>query len=74
MEGENLERIECADCGELMEELAPAFESLDGSIILCFECATRRGGLYDAERDEWVEPPELSDVPGLPREVREPPP
>ena len=30
--------------------------------LLCFDCAVRRGGRYDAERDTWTESP---DVAGL---------
>lgn len=71
MEEQELERYECADCGELVSDEAPHFE-LGGEteLVLCFECAVRRGGQYDASRDEWVKFPDLRAVPGANSEQR----
>lgn len=57
----------CASCGV---ELAPATErgyAFGESGVLCYACATRRGGVYDAVQDRWSREPDLS---GLPDERR----
>jgi hypothetical protein len=66
-EEEFLETIECAECGELVEESVPSFV-LSERYSLCFECAVRRGGLYDVRRDRWTRPPSLEGLPGAPAE------
>ena len=56
------EREVCASCGE---RIAPESESAFGfgtGNVLCAVCATRRGGRYDASRDVWDEPPDLSGL------------
>ena len=43
----------CADCGEPTElDSSLSFATSDGK-VLCFNCAIRRGGKYDDERDRW---------------------
>ncbi len=55
--------IGCAECGaSLWEDMGRAF-SFAPHRYLCFECATRRGGLYDPGLENWMMPP---DVRGLP--------
>lgn len=57
----------CIDCGaELWPDVDRAF-LCSSEIYLCFECAERRGGVYEADEDRWVVPP---DVAGLPDERR----
>lgn len=56
------EREVCASCGERI-----ALDSERGFVfgtgnVLCAACATRRGGRYDARRDAWDEPPDLSGL------------
>jgi hypothetical protein len=52
----------CADCGsELMPESVETYHfGVSGE--LCSACAERRGGTFDADRDEWTSPPDLSDL------------
>jgi hypothetical protein len=60
--GENEELTECCECGA---EVVPAIDSayvLDGA-VLCFDCAVRRGGDYDAEEERWTVAPRVSDLP-----------
>jgi hypothetical protein len=53
----------CADCGEIvLEGLSPIYNFGEGE-VLCWKCAIRRGGKYDSERDNWVEPPNTADLP-----------
>jgi hypothetical protein len=59
-EGEDL--VTCVDCG------GAVWADVDRSFmyatdeVLCFECARRRGGVFDEHEDRWVVPP---DVDGL---------
>jgi hypothetical protein len=66
-EEEFLEAIECAECGDLIEESSPFFAYSERH-ILCFECAIRRGALYDVRRDVWTKGPSLEGLSGLPEE------
>jgi hypothetical protein len=48
----------CCDCGaEIWPEVDRAFACATGT-YLCFACAERRGGVYDANEDRWLAPPE----------------
>jgi hypothetical protein len=57
----------CADCGAEVHAARDRGYALDAERVLCFACATRRGGTYDEWRDLWIEPP---DVGGLEEEKR----
>ena len=35
-----------------------------GASALCWDCAIRRGGVYDADADSWTEAPSVSDLAG----------
>lgn len=71
MEPDDLEIHEpCADCGAVVVEgLSPIFP-FGESEVLCWECAIRRGGKYDAELDVWTVEPDTADLP----DERRPPP
>lgn len=48
----------CADCGG---ELAPGRDRAFGfgsQGFLCYDCALRRGGVYDETHDRWLQDPE----------------
>ncbi len=61
------ETSSCIDCGaELWPDRDRAFPS-GPETYLCFDCAERRGGVYDADEDRWTVPP---DATGLPDERR----
>lgn len=57
----------CLDCG------VEIFPSEDRSFafgpdeLMCFDCAVKRGGVYDPEEDRWIVTPETI---GLPDERR----
>lgn len=57
----------CASCGTPLTVGAERSYAFGPSGMLCEACATRRGGVYDAERDRWVVEPDLA---GLPDERR----
>jgi hypothetical protein len=53
----------CADCaGDLGVDPTLFYDAGNGA-RLCWECALRRGGIFDAERDEWAALPDVSDLP-----------
>jgi len=52
----------CADCGAEFAAGGQAGYSFDTSSTLCFECAMRRGGSYDADRDHWSVAPQLDGL------------
>jgi hypothetical protein len=55
------ELVDCLDCGvTIVPSLDRAFR-LSNEAFLCFECAERRGGAYDAEKDRWTMPPNVAD-------------
>jgi hypothetical protein len=60
---EEAERLSpCADCGAEVEpgiERAYAFGTAG---VLCWECAVRRGGAYDGQRDVWTKWPQVDDL------------
>lgn len=56
------EGSDCAECGEpVARGIDEAFQ-FGERMVLCFGCATQRGGVYDAERDTWVTPPNLTGL------------
>ncbi len=53
---------ECADCGAPVDEGAdPAFP-FGAASVLCFACAVRRGGAFDAFKDRWMKQPDLTGL------------
>lgn len=53
----------CVLCGETISPEGERGFAFGADNVLCWECATERGGRYDAERDAWETPPDLSDLP-----------
>ena len=52
----------CAACGNaVISDAERTFEFGDEN-ILCWECATARGGRYDEQRDAWERPPDLAGI------------
>jgi hypothetical protein len=56
------EGTECADCSSEIAQRTDRGFAFGEQLVLCFECATRRGGSYDAERDEWMRAPNLDGL------------
>jgi len=52
----------CSDCGALLDLDGARVYRFGEQGFLCWSCATRRGGSYDAERDVWTAPPSLADL------------
>ena len=55
--------VDCWACGaSIAPEIDRAFAISDDA-YLCFECAVRRGGVFDDEEDRWTIPPIVLDLP-----------
>jgi hypothetical protein len=54
MDPEEAEQLDqCVECSSLIASgVAPMF-ALGDELVLCFDCAIRRGGQYDVARDRW---------------------
>ncbi len=59
---EDRELTACSECGADVHVARDRAYALDVDRVLCFACATRRGGSYDERRDLWVEPPDLGGL------------
>ena len=52
------------DCGAPIAEGADPSFAFGTRSTLCFECAIRRGGEYDAETEKWTVTPDVSSLEG----------
>jgi hypothetical protein len=57
------EPTECNDCGAEVTPGADRTYSISPELILCFECAVKRGGIYEEREDRWLKEPDVSDEP-----------
>jgi len=63
-EREQDEATFCTDCGrDIGVDASQYFESGEDGVSLCWECALKRGGVFDAKQDRWIQPPDVSDLP-----------
>jgi hypothetical protein len=65
----------CSVCGARVAADTDRGFAFGTENVLCFGCAELRGGRFDARRDVWDPPPDLSDVPdeaygAAPHEIR----
>jgi len=60
-EREEPEAIPCADCGEAIFASGRGY-AFGTEQWLCWQCAERRGGRYDAHRECWSGAPEVGDL------------
>jgi hypothetical protein len=57
-----LEPTICCDCGaSIWPETERAFACSPES-YLCFACAERRGGVFDAAEERWTTAPDVEDI------------
>ena len=52
----------CSDCGTSVESGRDREFEFAGALVLCFECALRRGGRFDEARDVWSQAPTIDDI------------
>ena len=59
------EARELVDCIECRATIAPerdrAFAITD-DVYLCFDCAVKRGGVWNEDQDEWSTAPNLGNI------------
>lgn len=64
---QELEREEapalCSDCNRDLGVDPTLFYEATSGAQLCWDCAIRRGGTFDAKQDRWVIRPDISDLP-----------
>ena len=54
--------VSCSECGvSLASGRSREFE-FGESLVLCFDCAIRRGGSYDEASDRWSEAPAVDGL------------
>jgi hypothetical protein len=61
----DLEQLSCVDCGTAIDAdqaVAARTFAITDEVVLCHECALRRGGVYDDSDDKWKHAPRLEDV------------
>lgn len=64
MEPEDLEeQAACTDCGSIIAASTGRGFAFGNEGLLCWACASRRGGSYDESEDRWTVPPDVSDLP-----------
>jgi len=52
----------CSDCGQPLPLAAERCCSLSEITTLCWDCALRRGGIYDSDQDRWSVLPDAGDL------------
>jgi hypothetical protein len=63
MHREEAERLSpCADCGAEIDPRVERAYAFGSAGVLCWECAVRRGGMYDGQRETWTTPPRVGDL------------
>lgn len=53
----------CVDCGASIDPALDRGYMLSDELCLCFACAARRGGKYDALHETWTVAPDVADEP-----------
>ena len=53
--------LPCADCGAGTVVADRTYE-FGSEQLLCWQCAERRGGRYDAHQERWSQEPEIADL------------
>lgn len=53
----------CSDCGATISRAGDRGFAFGESSVLCFACAERRGGRYDAGEDRWTRAPSIGGLP-----------
>jgi len=56
------DQASCAECGAVISRAAERGFAFGEAEVLCFACAERRGGSYDAEEDRWTQAPSLAGL------------
>lgn len=69
MEEDELNELQnCADCDAAIDPRLDRAYVLNEDLCLCFACAVRRGGKYDALHETWTTAPDVSGEPDARRD------
>ena len=52
----------CAACGAMIWPSTDRGYTFGSQQALCWDCAIRRGGTYDADKDRWTVDPNVGDL------------
>jgi len=52
----------CAECGAVVVVAVDRGFAFGEAGVLCFECALKRGGRFDADEERWTVDPRVSDL------------
>ena len=52
----------CAECGAVISPSTDRGYAFGLDKVLCWSCAMRRGGSYDADSDRWSVDPNVADL------------
>jgi recombinational DNA repair protein (RecF pathway) len=63
MHSQEYELTDCCDCGATIVPATDRAFALNDNEFLCFDCAVRRGGAFDAAQERWTVPPDVANVP-----------
>jgi hypothetical protein len=59
---EEEESAACADCGTVLNLDGARSFAFGEQSVLCWACAIRRGGRYDADSESWTAAPRVGDL------------
>ena len=51
-----------AQCGDPIDGDVERGFAFGAEYVLCWRCATERGGIYDGDQESWMVPPEVADL------------
>ncbi len=56
------ELVDCCDCGATVAPGPDRAFAVSDDVFLCFDCAFRRGGVYDGQKERWAVAPSVSGL------------
>jgi len=59
---ETAELVTCSQCGTPVASGRSREFEFGEALVLCFDCAIRRGGSYDERTDRWSEAPAVDGL------------
>jgi len=52
----------CVECGADVSLVGERAVAVADEVLICPQCAERRGGVYDEQTDEWAPAPDVADL------------
>ncbi len=57
------ELVYCLNCGAEVSLAVDRTFAVSDDTGICFDCAIKRGGMYDEAHDRWTRPPSMLGLP-----------